>query len=261
MLFGQEGGPENVVGLMTLSNNGTIFLRHIENIPLATQKSILMILEEGLLYPLGTRHSRQVSVRFITSSQANLQEMVENGTFREDLYARLTSINLALPPLRDTRDDIEGLVTHYCSKGAKFLGVPFSGLDHSVVESLRAYPWPGNITELKSECQAMVHFARNGHVVLDSLPVHLRLAPDVFNHGDNVTSDTLLGEAERCYIIKALASSNGDIETSAGILGLHPEVLIKKIRAFGLDPLDYQAQNPRPMLGMIPGQTNLPEND
>jgi DNA-binding NtrC family response regulator len=261
VLFGQEGGPEHIVGMMSLANNGTIFLRHIENIPLATQKSILMVLEEGLLYPLGTRHSRMVSVRFITSSQANLQEMVENGSFREDLYARLTSINLALPPLRATRDDIEGLASHYCSSSAKFLGVPFLGLDHSVVECLRAYPWPGNITELKGECQSMVHFARRGHVVLDSLPVHLRLAPDVFNHGDNVTGDTLLGEAERCYIIKALSSSDGDIETSASLLAVNPEDIIRKIRALGLDPLDYQKQYAGPAMNRIPGQTNLPDND
>ncbi|MDR0356720.1 MAG: sigma 54-interacting transcriptional regulator, partial [Deltaproteobacteria bacterium] len=213
-LFGQEGGPENIVGMISLADNGTIFLRHIENIPLPTQKTILMILEEGLMYPLGARHSRLVSVRFLSSSQANLQEMVEKGAFREDLYARLTSINLALPPLRETRNDIEGLAAYYCGKSAKFLGVPFFGLDPSVVECLRAYPWPGNITELKSECQSMVHFARHGHVVMDSLPVHLRLAPDVFNHGDGVTGDTLLGEAERCFLIKALASSNGEVETA-----------------------------------------------
>ncbi|MDR1109192.1 MAG: sigma 54-interacting transcriptional regulator [Deltaproteobacteria bacterium] len=258
MLFGQEGGTENAVGMMSLAHNGTLFLRHVENLPLQTQKSVLMALEEGLLYPMGARHSRQVSVRLVTSSQANLQEMVENGTFREDLYARLTAINLALPPLRETRNDIEGLAAFYCGKAAKFLGLPFHGLDHSVVECLRAYPWPGNITELKTECQTMAHFSRNGHVVLDCLPVHLRLAPDVFNHGDDVTGDTLLGEAERCYLIKALSSCNGDIEAASSMLGLSPETLIKKVRSYGLDPMDFQAQYSGPSLSRIPGQTNLP---
>jgi DNA-binding NtrC family response regulator len=261
LLFGQEGGEENIVGMMSQADNGTLFLRHIEHLPLATQKSILMAIEEGLIYPMGSRYSRLVSIRFVSSSQCNLQEMVENGTFREDLFARLTGINLALPPLRETRNDIEGLATHYCSKAAKFLGIPFHGLDQSVVECLRAYPWPGNINELMNECQLMASFSRNGHVVMDCLPIHLRLAPDVFNHGDNVTGDTLLGEAERCYLNKALSASSGDIETASAILGLNPETTIRKIRSYGVDPMDFQLHYNRPMLSRIPGQTKLPNDD
>ncbi|MDR0622771.1 MAG: sigma 54-interacting transcriptional regulator [Deltaproteobacteria bacterium] len=257
-LFGQEGGEENIVGLLHLANNGTMFLRHIENLPLSTQRNILMAIEEGLIYPMDSRHSRLVSIRFITSSQSNLQDMVENGTFREDLYFRLTGINLALPPLRETRNDIESLAHHYCARTAKFLGLPFHGLDQSVIECLRAYPWPGNIKELMTECESMAGFSRDGHVVMDCLPVHIRLAAEVFNHGDNVTGDTLLGEAERCYIGKGLSVSNGDTETAAAILGLNPETLIRKIRIYGLDPLDFQAQYTGPTLSRIPGQTNLP---
>jgi DNA-binding NtrC family response regulator len=257
-LFGQEGADENYVGVMSLAENGTVFLRHVEHLPLSTQRGILMAIEEGLIYPMGSRRSRLVSIRFIASSQANLQEMVENGAFREDLFARLTGVNLALPPLRETKNDIEGLAAHYCGKTAKFLGLPFHGLDQSVIECLRAYPWPGNITELKTECQTMASFCRNGHVVMDCLPVHIRLAPDVFNHGDDVTGDTLLGEAERCYIFKALSVSNGDTETAASILGVPPEIIIRKIRGYGLDPLDFQFQYSGPMLSRVPGQTNLP---
>jgi DNA-binding NtrC family response regulator len=220
-----------------------------------------MAIEEGLIYALGSRHSRLVSIRFITTSQANLQEKVENGTFREDLYFRLTGINLALPPLRDTRNDIESLAVHYCSKTAKFLGLPFQGLDQSVVECLRAYPWPGNIKELMTECQTMASFSRNGHVVMDCLPVHIRLAGDVFNHGDNIYGDTLLGEAERCYIIKSLSVCNGDTEAASNILGLSPEDMIKKTRSYGLDPLDFQVQYTGPTLSRIPGQTNIPNED
>jgi DNA-binding NtrC family response regulator len=259
MLFGQDGGGENVVGLMSQADNGTIFLRHIEHLPLSTQRSLLMAIEEGLIYPMGSRHSRLVSIRFITSSQANLQEMVEKGTFREDLFARLTGINLALPPLRETRNDIEGLAVHYCNRTAKSLGLPFQGLDQSVIECLRAYPWPGNIKELITVCQTMASFNRNGHVVLDCLPIHIRLASDVFNHGDDVTVDTLLGEAERCYISKALSASKGDTELASIILGISPENMIKKIRNYSLDPWDFQVQYNGPTLFRIPGETKIPE--
>jgi DNA-binding NtrC family response regulator len=260
MLFGQEGGTDNSLGLMALADNGTLFLRHVEYLPLNTQRSLLMAIEQGLLYPLGARHSRTVSVRFVTSSSANLWEMVENGTFREDLYARLTAMSLALPPLRDTRNDIESLAAHFCGQAAKFLGLRFQGIDQSVIECLRAYPWPGNITELKSECGSMAQFSRDGHVVMDCLPIHLRLAPDVFNHGEQITSDTLLGEAERTFIFKALAAHSGDIEKVAALLGLSPEEVIKRCRAMSLDTMDFQPQagltQPR-----TPGQTNLPEED
>ncbi|MDR2367917.1 MAG: sigma 54-interacting transcriptional regulator [Deltaproteobacteria bacterium] len=260
MLFGQDSGDDDAVGLLNLANNGTLFLRHVENLPLSTQRSVLMAIEEGLIYAMDSRHSRLVSIRFIASSQSNLQAMVENGTFREDLFARLTGINLALPPLRETRNDIESLATHYCSREAKFLGLPFHGLDQSVVECLRAYPWPGNIRELKTECQAMAGFSRDGHVVMDCLPVHIRLAPDVFNHGDNVTGDTLLGEAERCYIMKSLSVCNGDTEAAAALLGLNPEVMIRKTRVYGVDPMDFQGRYEGPTLSRIPGQTNLPDD-
>ncbi|MDR2455590.1 MAG: sigma 54-interacting transcriptional regulator [Deltaproteobacteria bacterium] len=260
MLFGQESGPDNALGLMALADNGTLFLRHIEYLPLTTQKSLLMAIEQGLLYPLGARHSRTVTVRLVTSSSANLWEMVESGAFREDLYARLTAINLALPPLRDTRNDIEGLAALFIGQTAKFLGLKFQSIDQSVVECLRAYPWPGNITELKSACATMAQFSRDGHVVMDCLPIHLRLAPDVFGHGEQVTLDTLLGEAERCFVFKTLSCQKGDIEKVAPILGISPEEVIKKCRALGLDTMDFQPQasmtQPR-----TPGRTNLPDDD
>ena len=259
-LFGQEGGADNTLGLMALADNGTLFLRHVEYLPLTTQRSLLMAIEQGLLYPLGARHSRTVSVRFVTSSSANLLEMVEAGLFREDLYARLTAINLALPPLRDTRNDIEGLAGYFVQNAAKFLGLRFSGIDHSVIECLRAYPWPGNITELKNECNSMAQFSRDGHVVMDSLPIHLRLAPDVFNHGEQITHDTLLGEAERCFIFKSLSTQGGDIEKVGALLGLSPEEVIKRCRALALDSMDFQPQAGL-ALPRTPGQTNLPEED
>ncbi|MDR3203526.1 MAG: sigma 54-interacting transcriptional regulator, partial [Deltaproteobacteria bacterium] len=258
LLFGQEGGTDNQTGLFTLADNGTIFLRHIEHVPLSTQKSLLMTLEEGLVYPLEANYPRTVSVRFVTSSSANLLELVERGAFREDFYNRLTAINLSLPPLRDTREDIENLAHHYVSRHAKYSGLPFNSIDPSVVECLKAYPWPGNITEFQNACQTMAQFSRDGYVVLDCLPVHLRLAPEAFNHGDSITGDTLLGEAERCFITKTLSIHKGDIEYSGRVLGLSPEVLIRKIRIYGLDPMDFQVTS-SDQIDRGPGQTSLPE--
>ncbi|MDR1086080.1 MAG: sigma 54-interacting transcriptional regulator [Deltaproteobacteria bacterium] len=259
MLFGQEDANDNHLGLIALADSGSIFLRHIEYLTQNAQKSILMALEEGLIYPVGSRFSRNISTRFITSSSAKLHEKVENGSFREDLYARLTRVNLYLPPLRETKNDIEGLVNSFLTKSARHLGLPFDSIDHSALECLRAYPWPGNISELRSECALLAHFTRSGHVVTDALPGHLRLAMEVFSHGE-IPVDSPLGEAERYILLKALACQAGDIEMVAGLLNLSPEDVIIKSRTYGLDPLDYQSSAPYSPV-VTPGQIPLPPDE
>jgi DNA-binding NtrC family response regulator len=257
ILFGQESSSDgSQAGLLALADNGSVFLRHIEYLTRNAQRGVLMALEEGLIYPIGSRHARNVAVRFISSSSANLTELVENGLFREDLYARLTRISLSLPPLREMRSDIESLAQDFTARAARSLGLPFSGIDSSAMECLRAYPWPGNLSELRSEMAILANFSRSGHIVMDLLPVHLRLAPEVFRTQD-VPSDSLLAEAERLCLIKSLSSHQGDVEKAAEVLGLSPEDFIIKSRACGIDPMDYQgdsvAAGPRG-----PGQTSLP---
>jgi DNA-binding NtrC family response regulator len=258
ILFGQESSADgSQLGLLELADNGTIFLRHIEYLTKNAQRSILMALEEGLIYPIGSRHARNVAVRFISSSSSNLSEWVESGMFREDLYTRLTRINLSLPPLREMRYDIESLALEYTGKASRNLGKPFTGIDSSAMECLRAYPWPGNLSELRSEAAILANFSRSGHIVMDILPVHLRLAPEVFKYGE-LPQDSLLAEAERFYLIKALSCHQGDVEAASEVLGLSPEDFILKSRAYGIDPMDYQGES----LGAGPrgpGQTSLPE--
>jgi DNA-binding NtrC family response regulator len=260
ILFGQESGTDdNQTGLMSLADNGSIFLRHIEYLSMTAQRSVLMALEEGLIYPIGSRHARNVAVRFISSSSANLLERVENGLFREDLYARLTKINLALPPLREMRYDIEYLANEYVAKAARQLGMGFKGIDPSAMECLRAYPWPGNLSELKAEAAILARFSQSGHIVMDVLPLHLRLAPEVFKHGE-VTEDSLLSEAESVYLSKSLSCHQGDVETASAVLELSPEEFIIKCRAYGVDPMDFQGE-PFAAVQRGPGQTNLPGED
>ncbi|MDR1871808.1 MAG: sigma 54-interacting transcriptional regulator [Deltaproteobacteria bacterium] len=239
LLFGQDDANDCHPGLLTLADGGTVFLRHVEHLTNNAQRSVLMALEEGLIYPVGSRVARNLSLRFITSSSQNLRARVDNGSFREDLFARLTRINLSLPPLRETKNDIEGLVNAFLTKAAKHLGASFLSLDNSTLECLRAYPWPGNISELRSECALLAHLTRNGYVHMDALPIHLRLATEVFTQGE-VPLDSLLGEAERRILVKALASQEGDVELVAEVLNISPEDVILKSRAYGLDPMDFQ---------------------
>ncbi|MDR2142328.1 MAG: sigma 54-interacting transcriptional regulator [Deltaproteobacteria bacterium] len=241
LLFGQDDANDSHLGLLTLADNGTIFLRHIEHLTVNAQRSILMALEEGLIYPVGSRVARSLSLRFVTSSSTKLHDRVESGLFREDLYTRLTRVNLSLPPLRETKGDIEGLVNNFLAKAAQHLGKSYLAIDNSALECLRAYPWPGNIAELRHECALLAHLTRGGYVVMDALPNHLRLAGEVFSQGDELPLDTPLGEAERYLLVKALASQAGDVELVAETLNISPEDVILKSRAYGLDPMDYQS--------------------
>ncbi|MDR1608623.1 MAG: sigma 54-interacting transcriptional regulator [Deltaproteobacteria bacterium] len=239
MLFGQDDAADSHLGLLALADNGTVFLRHIEHLTVNAQRSVLMALEEGLIYPIGSRIARNLSLRFITSSSTKLHELVERGEFREDLYARLTRVNLALPPLRETKTDIEGLVNVFLTKAAKNLGLPYKSIDNSALECLRTYPWPGNISELRDTCALLAHLLRNGHVYMDALPIYLRLAGEVFGLGE-IPQDSPLAEAERYILIKVLASQKGDVEMVAEVLNISAEDVIMKARAYGLDPMDFQ---------------------
>jgi DNA-binding NtrC family response regulator len=258
LLFGQEDAQDTHLGLLALADSGTIFLRHIEFLTTNAQRGILMALEEGLIYPVGSRLSRTISVRFITSSSTKLHEKVEAGLFREDLYARLTRINLYLPPLRETKNDIDALVSNFLVRSSRHLGLPFQSIDPSALECLRAYPWPGNIAELRNECAILANFTKNGRVTMDTLPPHLRLAVEAFAQTET-DPESLLGEAERYLLMKTLACQAGDIELAGLVLNITPEDVIMKSRAYGLDPLDFQSLSPS--LPLRPGPVPLPADE
>jgi transcriptional activator for dhaKLM operon len=142
------------------------------------------------------------------------------------------------------------------SRAARDLGLSFTGVDPAAMECLRAYPWPGNIAELKRETELMVLFSRNGRVVLEDLPVYLRMATDAFLEEDD-EAPPLTQEAERFQLARAMARCSGDLEAVADLLGQKPENVILKMRLFGLDPIDYQAPL-KAALPKGPGQTTVP---
>ena len=137
------------------------------------------------------------------------------------------------------------------------MGINFTGVDPGAMECLRAYSWPGNITELKMESGLMVIFNRNGRVALEDLPAHLRLAPEAFMGDARETPLPLIRESERHQLVSAMSRCQGDLERVAALLGQRPEDIILKMRSLGLDPINYQG--PVPLhIPKGPGQTAVP---
>lgn len=259
-LFGEmpSGTSSGHTGLLDLADGGTLFLRHVEFLPPAVQKLLLMTLEEGLFFTLGAPRPKAVDLRVVSSTSIDLWARVQAGYFREDLYSRLNHVNISMPPLREIKHDLESLLTNIMSRSALEMGLTFTGLDPAAMECLRAYSWPGNFVELRMEAGLLVLFSRNGRVALEDLPVHLRMAPDSFMGEEGELPPPLIREAERHQLIGAMARCQGDLETVAGLLSQRPENVILKMRALGLDPIDYQApvQLSQPKDG--PGGTSVP---
>jgi len=259
VLFGRvaDDGEIGRVGLIEMADSGTLFLRHVEYLPPSVQRLLIMVMEEGLFFPQGATRPKAVDLRVVSSTSIDLWDKVEGGFFREDLYSRLNGLNISMPPLREIRNDLDGYLNNFMGKAARDMGLNFTGLDQAAAECLRAYNWPGNITELKMVAGLLVLFSRSGRVTLEDLPAHLRMAPDTFMGDDGEQPPPLIVEAERHQLVGAMARTEGNLEAVAEMLSQRPENIILKMRALGLDPIDYQ-----PALTINaprnPGQTSVP---
>lgn len=258
VLFGSlpGSGEDGRTGLIELADGGTLFLRHVEHLPPSVQRLLIMVMEEGLFFPLGAARPKAVDLRIISSTSIDLWDKVEGGFFREDLYSRLNGLNISMPPLREIKNELDGYLTNFMSKAARDMGLSFTGLDQAAAECLRAYNWPGNITELKMIAGLLVLFSRGGRVTLEDLPSFLRLAPAAFMDDDGQEPPLIL-EAERHQLVAAMARSMGNLEAVAEMLGQRPENVILKMRSLGLDPIDYQAVL-MPNMPRNPSGTSVP---
>ncbi len=258
-LFGRASvGPADLErpGLVELADGGTLFLRHVEYLTPAAQKSLLRVVEEGVFFPLAALQPKAVNLRLVSATSVDLEALVEIGRFRRDLFLRLSRVNISMPPLREIKNDLENLAANFLQQAAREIGIIFTGLDPAALECLRNYSWPGNIAELKRVAGLLVLFGRQGRVARADLPAYLRLAPEVYLTDDDEHTPPLTREAERYQLIAALARQNGDLEGTATVLNLTPEATLLKIRALGLDPVDYQPL-PLPLPAPAPGPAGI----
>ncbi|MGH9848638.1 MAG: sigma 54-interacting transcriptional regulator [Blastocatellia bacterium] len=243
-LFGHEKGAftgaiSRKIGRFELANGGTIFLDEIGELPLELQAKLLRVLQEGEFERVGGSQTIKVSVRVIAATNRNLAEAVKAGSFRSDLFYRLNVFPLTLPALRERREDIPLLVSHFLSRFAKKLGKPLERLSKESMDRLMRYDWPGNVRELQSVIERAAILARGPVVhVEDSLDLRLRAAADSPGLGK-------LEDVERAHILRALEETNWMIDGSRGaalILGIHPNTLRSRMQKLGIKKLTMSAQ-------------------
>jgi DNA-binding NtrC family response regulator len=220
-LFGAEAGAYTGAqrareGKFEAADGGTLFLDEIGTLPPAGQVKLLRVLETGRFQRLGGNRERQVKVRVVSATNADLPALIREGAFREDLFYRLNAVELRLPPLAERSDDILPLARHFLPPGKQF--------DDAAARALRAHPWPGNVRELRNVVQRAALLAQGDTIVAADLG--LPAAP---------AASPAQEEPDRAAIEAALARSNGVVAQAAADLGLSRQALYRRLDRLGME--------------------------
>ncbi len=222
-----------------IASGGTLFLQNVESLPLNIQAALLEIIDTKKVIRIGGTSTIPIDVRIIAASSANLEEEMRQKRFRADLFYRLRSLTLTIPPLRERGDDVILLATHIVNKCAARLGKEVA-ISSDAMAALRSYPWPGNLRELENVLEWAVHLLEGTELTIRHLPEELRRAASGSERGTVFT----LEEAERQAIILAGQAYQGNVTQMASALGVGRTTLWRKMRSFGIHPADFR-QRPR----------------
>ncbi|MCG8435594.1 MAG: sigma 54-interacting transcriptional regulator, partial [Gammaproteobacteria bacterium] len=255
-LFGHErgaftGAHTQRAGRFEQADGGTLFLDEIGDMPLELQTRLLRVLAEGEFYRVGGHTPVAVKVRIITATNKDPEQLVAAGKFREDLFHRLNVMRIHIPPLRERREDIPALLTHYLRAAARDLGTEEKHLSEAAVKALSAYHWPGNVRELCNLCHRLSVMAAARYLDVADIPSGYvdRHTPDreldwvaplknwvenKFHSGEKNLSQRSIEKLERALIDKALEFTGGHRQQAAKLLGYGRNTLTRKIKEYGL---------------------------
>jgi DNA-binding NtrC family response regulator len=241
------GALANKRGKVELADGGTLFLDEIGELPLELQVKMLRLIQQGEIEKLGVAGVTKVDVRIIAATHRNLQAMIEDGAFREDLYYRLAVIPLELPPLRERADDIAELVQQFFLKAKAQQGRPELVLPPPLLPYFSAYRWPGNIRELENIIERVVVLSRGDDITLNDLPEFLRRerpAAEAF-HFELPPQGISLEGVEKEFIVRALEKFNWNQTHAAQFLDISRKTLIYRMEKFGLRKEQAAAEDQR----------------
>ncbi len=229
-LFGHEKGAftgalKTKPGLMEFANDGTFFFDEIGDLSLSLQVKLLRILEERKIRRIGGQKEIEIDVRIIAATNKNLENAVNQGTFREDLYYRLNACAIELPPLRERREDIIPLINHYLTKISQKDGTIQKIFSSEASEALKNYAWPGNIRELQNVIQKLYYLCQSQVISLEDLPLPVNKVENVF---DKMTLDqdyknaknSIIEKFDITYLTHHLKKNNGNISKTAQECGI-----------------------------------------
>jgi len=236
------GAVRDKQGLFEVADGGTFFLDELGEMSPALQVKLLRVLQDGTFLPVGGTKQKRVDVRIIAATNRNVQEMVDKGTFRQDLYYRLNVVSLTLPPLREREGDIPLLVSFFIDKIAQKSGQKIKSISANAMSVLESYAWPGNIRQLENEIQrAYVMCGKEMEIQRSHLSPHVvEVSARTQTSGgakrpEGKQLKEVLDQVERDMIIEALARCDGNKSEAARQLGISRSNLIAKTQEFGLE--------------------------
>ncbi len=233
------GAVEDKVGTFEQAHGGTLFLDEVGDMSLRTQSKVLRVIEEQRFTALGSGNTITVEVRVVAATNKNLEEEIQKGNFREDLFYRLNVIPFFVPPLRDHIEDIPILANYFLSEFASAYGRRPKTFSESALDALRRYRWPGNVRELKNLVERMVIMVPGERIERRHLPPNLQHDPHRAGPARSATYGfSSLQEArtsyERDYILRKLQENQGNVSRTAEILGLERSHLYRKMKSLGI---------------------------
>jgi two-component system, NtrC family, response regulator HydG len=221
-------------GLVAYADGGTLFLDEIGDMPLGLQAKLLRVIETREVTPVGGHTKRKVDIRLVAATNQNLEKMVAEGTFREDLLFRLKVVTIELPSLKDRAGDVPLLVDHFIRQFAEEHHRPITGIDAEARTALMRYNWPGNVRELRNTIENMVLLSRESVLSIDDVPEALRASDAAPGPGGLALAGRSLAEVERDLIRANLDFVEGNRNKAAKILGIGERTLYRKIKEYDL---------------------------
>jgi two-component system response regulator AtoC len=231
-------------GLFQEADGGTIFLDEIAELPMQLQVKLLRVLQEGEVRRIGDNKSVDIDVRVIAASLHDLDERVEEGLFREDLFYRLNVIHLHLPPLRERREDIGDLVEHFIEIQNERLGTQIKGVAPEAMKIMMNYSWPGNVRELQNCIERGVVMANGDRIDEDALPGRIVESNDELKQlfsSDELSIKKMSTALERILIRRALEKTSGNRTRASELLEISHRALLYKIKDYGLETVGMES--------------------
>jgi len=231
-LFGHEKGAFTGAhyrrkGKFEMADGGTLFLDEIGDINLKTQVDLLRVLEEKKITRVGGNAEISVDFRLIAATNKNLEAMCTEGRFREDLYYRVNVFSIAIPPLRERREDISELAEHFLRRFAQSMNKPITGLAHETRELMRGFDWPGNVREMQNAIERAVLVCKTGEIQPYDLPLQ------VSDSRVNQINGKSLSDVERLHVKSVLEETGWNVYQAARLLQIDRVTLYNKIKKYG----------------------------
>ncbi|WP_291323382.1 sigma-54 dependent transcriptional regulator [Desulfonatronospira sp.] len=238
-LFGYQkgaftGAVKDKPGKFQLAHKGTLFLDEIGEFPLQLQAKLLRALQEKMVQPLGSSHEIAVDVRFVAATNKDLLREVRAGNFRQDLYYRLSVVEIEVPPLRERMDDLTFLVNHFVEILGRKNRKQVRGINSNFLQALKRYHWPGNVRELENVVERAIILCRSDVLDVGDLPESIALAGGSTQAEQKSPHGEGLQDAEKKALEQMLKTHNGHRENTARALGISRRTLQYKLKKYGL---------------------------